>query len=161
MQNSSQVTQEHWFESIPERPRTLLTLSLDLYEREVAQGSELEDYSFLVFPAAKAYEGFLKHYFFTQGLIAKRTYEGKRFRIGRALNPDIHPKGRDEYWLYDDVSKRCGAELATELWDTWLVCRNQVFHYFPLKDTSLRLTDAQRLIEKVLSAIRTTILCNA
>lgn len=156
-----EVTQEHWFEQIPERPKKLLALSLDLYQRELSQKSDLEDYSFLVFPAAKAYEGFLKHYFFTQGLISKGTYEGKRFRIGRALNPDIHPKGRDEYWLYDDVSKRCGSDLALELWDTWLVCRNQVFHFFPLKDTSVSISEAQRMIEKIFSAIRITIYCNA
>lgn len=155
-----EVTQEHWFDQIPERPQKLLTLSLDLYQREVDENTNYSDYSFLVFPAAKAFEGFLKHYFFTQGLITKRTYEGKRFRIGRALNPDIHPKGRDEYWLYDDVSHKCGSEIAVELWDTWLECRNQVFHFFPLKDSSLTLPQAQHKLEKILSAIRATVLCN-
>lgn len=155
-----EVTQEHWFEQIPERPKKLLTLALDLFQREASLEEKLYDYSFVVFPAAKAFEGFLKHYFFTQGLITKRTYESKRFRIGRALNPDIHPKGRDEYWLYDDVSSRCGSDIAVELWDTWLTCRNQVFHFFPSKDSTLTEIEAQRKLEKVLSAIRATILCH-
>lgn len=155
-----ELIHEHWFDQIPERPKTLLTLALDLYQREVDENTDLPDYSFVVFPAAKAFEGFLKHYFFTQGLITKRTYEGKRFRIGRALNPDIHPKGRDEYWLYDDVSHKCGSEIAVELWDTWLTCRNQVFHFFPLKDSKLSLPQAQLKLEKVLSAVRATVLCN-
>ncbi len=156
-----EITTEHWFAQIPRRPQELLRLSLDLFQREVEEQTAYSDYSFVLFSAAKAYEGFLKHYFFTQGLISKKTYEGKRFRIGRALNPDIHPKGRDEYWLYDDVSKHCGTEVAIELWDTWLVCRNQVFHFFPLKDSRMTLEETQRRLEKVLSAIRVAILCSS
>lgn len=154
-----QRIEEPWFESIPKRQRQLLLLSLELFEREVTQKSDLFDYSFVLFPAAKAFEGFLKHYFFTQGLISRQVYEGKRFRIGRALNPDIHPNGRDEYWLYDDVSKKCGHDLAIELWETWLSCRNQVFHFFPKRDVSLSLMDVQDRLEKLLSAVRVAVLC--
>ncbi len=154
------ITQEHWFEKIPDRSKNMLVLALNLFEREVAQETNFDDYSYVVFPAAKAYEGFLKHYFFTQGLITKRTYEGRRFRIGRALNPDMHPNGRDEYWLFDDVSSRCGAKVARELWDTWLNCRNQVFHFFPNKESKLSLGQARQKLEKVLSAVRMLIMCS-
>lgn len=161
MSGMRDIVSQHWFEQIPDRPRHLLILALDLHEREQAQTSDLYDYSYVVFPAAKAYEGFLKYYFFTQGLITKKTYEGKRFRIGRALNPDLHPNGQDEYWLYDDISKRCGAEVARELWDTWLTCRNQVFHFFPNKENPLSLDQARLKLEQVLSTLRVLILCSA
>ncbi len=149
-----QSSQDFWLESLPEKIKNLVLQSLSLYEREKNQIETQHDYSFIVFPAAKAYEGFLKRYFFEVGLINKHTYEGKRFRIGRALNPDIHPRGRDEYWLYDDLQRKCGTDAAIELWDTWLTCRNGVFHYFPLHDNTLSLDQAKKFIEKILGAIR-------
>jgi hypothetical protein len=102
--------------------------------------SLLTDYSFIIFPIAKAYEDFLKQYLFDLGLISQKTYEGKRFRLGRALNPDIRDNQRDEFWLFDDVSSMCGEELSRSLWETWLECRNRVFHYFPAKNVKLSLT---------------------
>lgn len=155
-----EIRDESWFTQIPTRPKELLLLAIELYDREVSVQSALYDYSFIVFPASKAYEGFLKHFFFSQGLISKKTYEGKRFRIGRALNPDIHPNGQDEYWLYDDLSKKCGREVAFEMWDTWLICRNQVFHFFPLKKATLTLAEANTRLEKIFSIIRVAILCS-
>lgn len=146
--------QRLWIETLSERVKAMVMLSLELYDRELTMTSKLYDYSFIVFPIATAYEGFLKQYFFELGLINKSTYEGKRFRIGRALNPDIHPRGRDEFWLYDDLQRKCGSQAATELWDTWLTCRNGIFHFFPLQDSKLTLSEAKQHIEKILGAIR-------
>lgn len=102
----------------------------------------LTDYAQIVFPASKAYEGFLKMYLFKLGLISKETYRSKRFRIGRSLNPDVYPNQRDEWWLYDDVEQQCGKAVARQLWNAWLDCRNRLFHYFPAHPVQLSYLEA-------------------
>jgi len=118
-----------WYQYLDECQKDLVDVSLALIDKE-QQLRELQDFSFIVFSMAKTYEGFLKKVFFDLELINKQTYEGRRFRIGRALNPDIRNHQRDEDWLYDDVAMSFGEPLARQLWDTWLICRNHVFHYF-------------------------------
>lgn len=118
-----------WYQYLDECQKGLVDVSLALIGKQ-AQLSDLQDFSFIVFSMAKTYEGFLKKVFFDLGLINKQTYEGRRFRIGRALNPDIRNHQRDEDWLFDDVARQFGEPLARQLWDTWLICRNHVFHYF-------------------------------
>jgi hypothetical protein len=118
-----------WYEYLDECQRELVNVSFSLTNKK-NELVGLKDYSFIVFPMAKAYEGFLKKLFLDLQLISKETYEGRRFRIGRALNPDIRSYQRDDDWLYDNVSVRFGEEMARQLWETWLTCRNRVFHYF-------------------------------
>ena len=89
---------------------------------------------------SKAYEGFIKLYLLEMNLISRKVFEGKRFRIGRALNPDVRKDQRDKYWLYDDIERACGKQTIQELWTTWLQCRNQVFHYFPMKPQKMSLS---------------------
>lgn len=129
-----------WFSQLPKEQQELVELTIVLYEREQKLDTTLVDYSFILFPVAKAYEGFLKHYLFELDLISEKTFEGRRFRIGRALNPDIRENQRDEFWLYDNVAQMCGDETARALWETWLECRNRIFHYFPSKNIRLDLT---------------------
>ena len=69
--------------------RDLVGESYLLLEREERLNENLHDYSFVVFPMAKAYEGFLKKLFFDLGLINKRQYQGDRFRVGKSLNPNL------------------------------------------------------------------------
>jgi len=128
-------------------------------EDEACVREPMGDYSFIVFPMAKAYEGFLKKYLFDLGLISQHTYEGKRFRIGRALNPDIYENHRDEYWLYDDVVKRCGKDTAQALWNTWLTCRNRVFHFFPKEKGYLSLAQAEKRLDMIKNAMSKAINC--
>jgi len=118
-----------WYQYLDECQKKLVAVSFSLLNKKEVL-SDLEDYSFIVFSMSKAYEGFLKKVFFDLYLINKETYEGRRFRIGRALNPDIRANQRDADWLYDNVATKFGKETARQLWDTWLVCRNRVFHYF-------------------------------
>lgn len=134
------IFQRPWFHQLHKDQQELIRLSIVLYEREQQMSSTLSDYSFIIFPIAKAYEGFLKHYLYDLGLISHKTFEGKRFRIGRALNPDIRESQRDEFWLFDDVAQLCGPSTARSLWETWLECRNRVFHYFPDRNVHLTLT---------------------
>lgn len=134
------ISQRPWFSQLPKDQQELIELSIVLYEREQKMDVTLTDYSFIIFPFAKAYEGFLKQYLYDLQLISQKTFEGKRFRIGRALNPDIRDNQRDEFWLFDDVSRMCGEQLARALWETWLECRNRTFHYFPSRNVRLNLT---------------------
>lgn len=138
--SSRTITQRAWYSFLPADQQELIELSFSLYEREKSLHSSLIDCSFIVFPMAKAYEGFLKLYLLEMGLISQKTFEGRRFRIGRALNPDIRLSQRDEFWLYDNVAHFCGHDVARLMWDTWLECRNQVFHYFPNRNQYITLS---------------------
>jgi hypothetical protein len=149
------ILQRPWFPLLPADQQELIELTIVLYDREQEMDSLLTDYSFITFPMAKAYEGFLKQYLFELGLISQKTFEGKRFRLGRALNPDIRDNQRDEFWLYDDVSRMCGEELSRALWETWLECRNRVFHYFPSRNVKLSLAAVEAhllLLEETISS---------
>lgn len=110
----------------------------------------ISDYSYLVFPFAKAYEGFLKKLFFDLGFIPQQVYEGDHFRIGRALNPHLEKILRHES-IYDRIVNLCGSrDLADELWNVWKRGRNLVFHYFPHNFRALSLTDAENIINEML-----------
>lgn len=88
------------------------------------------DFSYLVFPFAKLYEGFLKKLFLDTGIITERDYHSDHFRIGKVLSPNLVRRlgFRSAYGL---VSDRYGRELAARLWHVWKEGRNLVFHYFP------------------------------
>ena len=159
MQRFRLVLAQHWFTQLSFWQQELIQTSIELYEREERMVSSFSDYSFVVFPISKGYEGFLKQYLFDLQLIDARTYADKRFRIGRALNPDVSPHRQDEYWLFDDIKRICGAELAHSMWKTWLLCRNQVFHYFPHNEKRLSLTEASSRIALVLSTMEQAAHC--
>ena len=138
---------------------------LDLHQRELVDVSffllqkkdfllDLKDFSFIVFPMSKAYEGFLKKLFFDLNLIDQETYQGRRFRIGRAFNPDVRLQQRDEDWLYDNVEAIFGREIARQLWETWLQCRNRVFHYFASEQQALSLAEAKQKIDMMVQSIQ-------
>jgi hypothetical protein len=115
---------------------------------------EFSDYSFVVFPAAKAYEGFLKKMFLDQGFITSEEYAGKHFRIGRALNPSLENVLREKESVYDRISAYCGGkDLANELWETWRISRNQIFHWFPGEKNVVNLEEADQRVEAVLAAM--------
>lgn len=154
------ILQSAWMAHLDTEQKGLVEVSVELYEREFSStGKKLPDYSFIVFPMAKAYEGFLKQKLNQFKLIDKNTYEGRRFRIGRALNPDISENAKDEHWLYDDLAKLCGEQLSRELWDTWLLCRNRVFHYFPTERNALVLETAGSHLLKMSAAMKSLIEC--
>lgn len=154
------ILQSEWMHSLSNEQRNLVEISIELYEREFSNtGKKLFDYSFIVFSMSKAYEGFLKQKFFELHLIDSNSYNGRRFRIGRALNPDVNENSRDKYWLYDDLEKMCGAPMARELWDSWLVCRNKVFHYFPKETNAITLETAGSYLLKLSAAMKSLVEC--
>ena len=148
-----------WWNYLDKVQQDLIKQSLYLVEDEEKRPQALTDYSFVVFPAAKAYEGFLKKYLFVQGLINVQTYEGRRFRIGRSLNPDVHMDQRDEFWLYDDIVRICGDQTAREVWDVWLKCRNQVFHYFVKDPKQLSLEQARAYQNLIIDVMKKLASC--
>lgn len=145
--------QSSWFKYLDSYQQELAEVSFSLLEKQNAL-SDIKDFSFIVFPMAKAYEGFLKKVFFDLNLISEETYQGRRFRIGRALNPDIRNYQKDEDWLYDNVEVKFGAEIARRLWDTWLECRNRVFHYFANEQQILSFAEARKKIEMMVESMK-------
>ncbi|NCN06982.1 MAG: hypothetical protein GW946_04035 [Candidatus Pacebacteria bacterium] len=139
--------------------RTQIGTALKLYEREYGADDAFEDYTFIVFPMAKGYEGFLKQYFYDLDLITTKVYESRRFRIGRALNPDVYENQRDEWWLFDDISLLCGERTARMLWETWLTCRNRTFHLFPKKTSTLDLISAGKRLETLSHTMKEAVMC--
>lgn len=141
-----------WYQYLDQCQRALAETSFALLEHS-SHLHDLKDYSFIVFPMAKTYEGFLKKVLFDHSLIDKSTYEGRRFRIGRALNPDVRNHQRDQDWFYDDIARIYGAEIAREMWNTWLSCRNHVFHYWPDCEQFLTIKEARERLEMMINVM--------
>lgn len=112
----------------------------------------ISDYSFLVSPVAKAYEGFLKDFFLRIGVISEEEYHSDRFRVGKTLNPSLRYKRFSVFQKLADYHER-GEELAEILWDAWKFGRNEIFHYFPGNYKNLDKSEAEERIDLLLQAI--------
>lgn len=160
MQLDFSLTQDNWFLFLSQKQQALVKTGLSLVARARTDLEPLEDYSYLIFPFAKTYEGFIKRYLYQIHLISDELYADRYFRIGRALNRDIKPDLRDEHWLFDDISQVCSSELAVQMWEAWLKGRNQVFHYFPRKQSPLiTLEDAIRRVTLMTEAMEAAVAC--
>ena len=149
----SQILYSQLYGSLAAETKSLVRTSIQLYVRERKTDLQFSDYSFIVFPMAKAYEGFLKQYLVEVRLLSLDDYHDRRFRIGRALNPDVNHNQRDEQWLYDDITRLCSGRVGRLLWDTWLQCRNQIFHFFPDNPQQLSLAKAGEYVLLIHSAM--------
>ena len=160
METLEQLEQKVWWSYLGEDLQKLLKTSEFIYKEVTGWGADLpggkevfDDYSFVVFPAAKAYEGFLKKLFLDLKFITPEDYYGKHFRIGKALNPSLEKELRRE-GVYDKIVKYCqGQELADNLWNTWKLSRNLTFHWFPNEKNAITLSEAGERIEMVIAAI--------
>lgn len=110
--------------------------------------SQFTDYSFLVFPFAKAYEGFLKKIFLEVGFISDADYISSHFRIGKVLSPNLARKLGDAS-IYKKIEDLRGKKIADMAWDTWKRGRNEVFHYFPHNIRSLDFQEARNIINDI------------
>jgi len=147
------LKEKKWWPHVEEDIRNLLTEAFTLLEFAENSDQQFEDYAFVVFPAAKGYEGFLKKTFLDLGFISREEYFGKRFRVGKALNPSLDEAFRHES-VYDQLVKHCnGKEVADTLWETWRLSRNLVFHWFPNEKNNLDLEEAKDRLEMILSAM--------
>lgn len=180
---------EAWFEYLSEGERDLVVQAYDLLAREKrealrrsgsshrarsAQGDKVameslatlssdkggfHDYSFVVFPMAKAFEGFLKQVFLEAGLITEATYSGDRFRIGKSLNPALPPRARGIWWLYGPLREQCGEAVPEELWTAWKDCRNLLFHFFPQHKHFITLAEAELRLTQLKEAMAAMLAC--
>jgi len=113
---------------------------------------EPTDYSYVVFPFAKLYEGFLKQLFLDTGIIMEREYNSDHFRIGKALSPNLVRLLRHRS-AYGQIQERFGQELAARLWSTWKNGRNLVFHYFPHNYRALTRAQAAVIITSIIDTM--------
>lgn len=143
-----------WWGYLEEDLQELLRTSVLLIQEVGTWDQKFHDYSFIVFPASKAYEGFLKKLFLDLGFITEKVYYGKRFRIGKALNPSLDRSIRKKEGVYDKMVDYCGgSDLADTLWDTWKNCRNLLFHWFPEEKKAISFQEAKQKVQKVINAI--------
>jgi hypothetical protein len=149
-----------WWGYIDEDLQELILQSfllMDMAEvgnKEGISADTFHDYSFVVFPASKAYEGFLKKLFLDLGFIDEGDYYGRRFRIGRVLNPAMDRKMFNGESVYDKMVEYCnGRELADNLWETWRDCRNLLFHWFPNEKNAVTFDEAKLCIKKVINSM--------
>ncbi|MEK7595618.1 MAG: hypothetical protein AAB443_03490 [Patescibacteria group bacterium] len=110
----------------------------------------ITDYSYLVFPFAKAYEGFLKKLFLELKLIDKSEFYGDEVRIGRILNPTFRTESKS---VYDKIPHLPDRNLSEYLWSVWKSARNLVFHYYPNNFRKLTFEEAKFLIDDVVEAM--------
>lgn len=149
-------SQASWLKYLDPGQQELVEISFFL-SQEFSDQNNIQDFSFIVFPMAKAYEGFLKKVLLDLNLITQEVYYSRRFRIGRALNPDVSPNQRDQWWLFDDLGRIFNQGLAQEIWQTWLQCRNHVFHYFPNGEQKLNFAEAMSCLNKMQTVMKTTV----
>lgn len=148
------VNKKPWWSYLPEDLQESLELSFKLADMSATWSKRFHDYSFIVFPAAKAYEGFLKKIFLDMGFITDADYHGKHFRIGKSLNPDLENKYKGDGWVYKDLSSFCGGEeLPKKLWQTWKESRNLLFHWFPNEKNVVSHNEAVERLLAVVGAI--------
>lgn len=112
----------------------------------------ISDFSFLVSPIAKAYEGFLKEFFLKIEIITEADFESERFRVGKTLNPSLRYKRFSVFQKLTEIDPK-GEELAENLWDAWKFGRNEIFHYFPNNYKSLSQNEAEERINLLLRAV--------
>ena len=110
------------------------------------------DFSYVVFPFAKLYEGFLKKAFLDANIITPREYHSDHFRIGKVLSPNL-VRRLGPRSAYAQISNRHGKELAARLWRIWKEGRNLVFHYFPHNYRSLTREQAVELAKTIVNTM--------
>lgn len=150
----TEIKNKPWWNYLPENQKDLLEESVLLLKREEKTGDNFHDYAFVVFPAAKAYEGFLKKLFLDLSLIGEEDYTGRHFRIGKSLNPDLPKRLRGRDWVYEGLARFCQSEdLPRLLWDTWKNSRNLIFHWFPGHKNFISFSEAKERVELIIAAI--------
>lgn len=114
-----------------------------------------KDYSFLVFPFAKAYEGFLKRLFLDIGFISRLDYISDHFRLGKFMSPNLTMRLGDRS-LYLKIKQAADEKLAEDVWNAWKMGRNQIFHYFPHNVKSITFEEAEKIVNQIIQVMETT-----
>jgi len=111
-----------------------------------------KDYSFLIFPFAKSYEGFLKQLFKDVGFISHLDYISDHLRLGKLLSPHLIIKLGDRS-LFEKMRTNGSRELADRVWKTWKLGRNEVFHYFPHNVRAVTFDEANRTVGNIVETM--------
>jgi|SRR3989344_496334 len=144
---------------LSEGQRSLITEGEYLFEdaRLKLPIHPLTDYSYVVFPFAKAYEGFLKQFFLDLKFIKLWQYESDHFRIGKVLSPFLQKRLKKNS-VYGQLIDRFGdSTLADALWNGWKQGRNTIFHYFPHNLHAVTFPQAEHIIEELLRVMEQAI----
>ncbi len=137
---------------VSDHVKGLLTDGEILLDDALTDRKKISDYSYVVFPFSKAYEGFLKKLFLDLDLIKEDAYYGDEIRIGRILNPNYMHE-------HENVFERLcappggGHEFADRMWKVWQNGRNKVFHYFPHNFRKLSIDEAQEIIDELIEVM--------
>jgi len=113
---------------------------------------QFKDYSFLVFPFAKAYEGFLKQLFKDIKFISHLDYISDHLRLGKLMSPNLIERLGDRS-LYKKIQDKNSEDLAKRIWETWKIGRNQIFHYFPHNLKAISFAEAEGIIGQILKTM--------
>lgn len=148
------LEEKPWWGYLEKDLQELLREAMLLTQKVGDWDKKFDDYSFVVFPASKAYEGFLKKLFLDMDFITQKDYFSKRFRIGKSLNPFLPKRLQGKDYVYDELVGYCGGEgLANKLWDTWKTCRNILFHWFPNEERTITFEESKQKVKKVINSI--------
>lgn len=113
---------------------------------------QFKDYSFLIFPFAKTYEGFLKKLFADIHFISHLDYISDHLRLGKLMSPNLI--GRlGERSLYKKIVDASSRDLADHIWNTWKIGRNQIFHYFPHNLKAVSFNEAENIVNQIISTM--------
>ena len=123
-----------------------------MYEVIKDHAYQFKDYSFLVFPFAKAYEGFLKQLLMDVKFISHLDYISDHYRLGKMLSPNLLIRLGDRS-LYRRIRDTAGPELADKIWTSWKVGRNQIFHYFSHNTKGFTFAYAEVIIDELLNTM--------
>lgn len=149
-----QNVHDHYWDYLSLHQRDLVREGSYIYQEIFSDGKyNFQDYSFVVFPFAKAFEGFIKQLLLDIGAISYEQYNSDHIRIGKLLSPELSRINPRES-VYQIVADYFGVENADMIWETWKYCRNQVFHYYPHNSKYLTLNEAKERIHLILSTIK-------
>lgn len=112
-----------------------------------------KDYSFLVFPFAKSYEGFLKQLFKDNHFISHLDYISDHLRLGKLLSPNMIPRLADRS-LYLKIQNASSHDLADKIWQTWKIGRNEIFHYFPHNLKAASFQEAEKYANQIIETMK-------
>lgn len=134
---------------LPDEQRVLLRDGEFLLADSVHHAdTEPTDYSYIVFPYAKLYEGFLKQLLRDLDIIEDRDFFSEKFRIGKVLSPNMMRR-LGKHSVYGIIQHKYGRVLADDLWHMWKEGRNQVFHYFPNNYRALTIKQATEIVTRI------------
>jgi len=150
---SPKDTYKEFWKYLPQMQKDLILEGQHLMNNIIKNNAyHFKDYSFLIFPYAKSYEGFLKKIFYDIRFISHLDYISDHLRIGKLMSPNLIGRLRDKS-LYKKVRDGAGEDLARKIWLTWKIGRNQVFHYFPHNKKAVTFEEAEDIVNMIIQTM--------